>query len=326
MSSQQSVVSGQRSASSIQYPASSIQNLASSIQYPASSIQHPALDIVSFRNGALSVFIIWCVLISLSGCLVEGEPTVVSGSTPEADNALKEAEAQLEAAGFTVSLDDPGDLTHPEDLIPDPGDLGDPEDQASFEESIVQLNIVLAELEQETEDGLLGSVSDRGLVHLYLGFAYYFDAISRLLLSDDPEETFIIGSNAADPDSSWYTFGVSLAVQKGLDDTEDPLEYPLVFTVKERQAIIDAADLIDDAVVKPKESSIQPQFSSVDRPPYTRSASWHFQKSAELFGQYSTEIMDALDAFNETLEDVRDILQEKAEEWGFIYIPPIGNN
>ena len=278
---------------------------------------------MSFRNGVLSVFIIWCALLSLSGCLIEEEPTVAPGSTLTADNALKAAEIELEAAGFTISLDEPGDLMHPEDLIPDPAELGDAEKQANFEESIAQLNITLAELEQQTETGPLGSISDRASVHLYLGFAYYFDAISRLLLSDDPEETFVIERNSEDPDDPWYTFGVSPAVQAELNAAEDPLEYPLVFTVEERQAIIDAADLIDDAVVKPEEPRIQPQFSSVDRPPYTRSASWHFQKAAELFGQYSPEIMDALDMFNETLEDARAVLQEEAEEWGFIYISPV---
>ena len=217
-----------------------------------------------------------------------------------------------------ISLDEPGDLMHPEDLIPDPAELGDAEKQANFEESIAQLNTVLAELEQQTETGLLGSISDRASVHLYLGFAYYFDAISRLLLSDDPEETFVIERNSEDPDDPWYTFGVSPAVQAELDATENPLEYPLVFTVRERQAIIDAADLIDDVVLKLKELDIQPQFSSVDRPPYTGSASWHFQKAAELFGEYSPEIMEVLDVFNETLEDARAILQKEAESWGFI--------
>ncbi len=254
---------------------------------------------------------------------MEEEPTAAPGSTPEADNALKEAEIALEAAGFKIFLDEPGDLMHPEDMIPDPAELGDAEKQANFEESIVQLNIVLFELERQIEGEPIGSISDRALVHLYLGFAYCFDAISRLLISDDPEETFIIERNTDDPDNPWYTFGVSSAVQAELDATEDPLEYPLVFTVQERQAIIDAADLIDDAVVKPKEPGIQPQFSSVDRPPYTRYAVWHFQKAADLFGQYSSEVMDTVNMLNEALEDMRAMLQEQAEGWGFIYIPPV---
>jgi hypothetical protein len=240
-----------------------------------------------------------------------------------ADDALKEAEARLEAAGIPLSLDEPGDLMHPEDLVPDPAELGDAEKQAKFEEAIAQLNIALAELERQEETGVLGSVSDRALLHLHLGFAYCFDAMARLLLSDDPEETFIIERDDSDTDSLWYTVDVAPDVKAELDATEDPLEYPLAFTVEERQAIIDAADLIENAVVKPRAPNIQPQFSSVDRQPYTGSAVWHFDKAAILFGQYVPEIMESLDMLNEELEEMRAMLQRKSEEWGFIYIPPV---
>ena len=258
------------------------------------------------------------------GCSEKEGPTTAPGSTLKADDALREAEAKLEAAGVSLSLDEPGALMRPEDLIPNPVNLAYAKKQSDFEAAIDQLNIVLAELEQEGQAGPLGSISDRALVHLYLGFTYCFDAISRLLISDDPEETFVIkrGMNASH--NGWYTFGISRDVQAKLDAAEDPLEYPLVFTVKERQAIMDAADLIGDAVVKPpKALDIQPQFSSVDRPPYSRYAIWHFQRASSLFGQYKPELRDTLEDFNKQLEDMRSRLLSKSVEWGFGYtLPP----
>jgi len=274
------------------------------------------------KNSILQALIILGVLLFLSGCSEREEPTVAPCSTEVADNALKEAEARLAAADVSFSLDDPGDLLTPEELIPSPEELGDAEKQANFEEAIAQFNIVLTELERQGESCVLSSISDRALVHLQLGFIYSFDAISRLLLSDDPEETFIV-EFSTDPDNFWYNVDVSPAVRAALSATEDSLEYPLAFTVQERQAIIDAADLIDDAVVKPMEPNIQPQFSSVDRQPYTRSAIWHFQKAANLLEQYNPEMADTTEAFNETFEKMRAMLQVNAEKWGFIYISPV---
>jgi len=288
------------------------------------------------KNSAFPVLIILSILPLLSGCSEREEPIVAPGSTLKADSALKEAKARLEAAGVTFCPHDPGDLI-PEELIPNPNDLADAEKQANLEEAIAQLNIVLTELEQQSRSDVLGSISDRVLVHLQLGLVYLFDAVSRLLLSDDLEETFIIDFDLAefssddededsDEDSPWYTIGLAPDVQADLDATEDPREYPLVFTFAERQAIINAADLLDDAVVRPTESTIQPQHSSVDRQPYTGSAIWHFQEAINIFSQYSPEdpdMMDMVEDINEELEEMRAVFQENAEKWGFIYIPPV---
>jgi hypothetical protein len=267
-----------------------------------------------------------CLLLSLilffsSGCYEREDPVVAPGSTLEADNALKEAEAKLEAMGLSLSFEEPGDLVVPEKLIPDPSVLADEIKQKDFEEIIDKLNVVLAELEQEGPNSPLGSVSDMALVHLYLGLVYVFDAISRLQISDDPSETFVIANNTQD--GFWYSFGVSLATKAELDAVQDPLDYPLVFTAKERQAIIDAADLIDDAIVKPRAPEIQPRLSSVDRPPYSKYAIWHFEKAAILFGQYKPDVKDALDDLNESLDDMRSEIQARSESWGFTYtLPP----
>lgn|GEM_PF-1584952 len=275
------------------------------------------------KNVVLPGLIISSILLFSFGCSEKEEPAVAPGSTLKADDALKEAEAKLEAAGISLSFDEPGALMHPENLIPDPGDLAYAEKQSDLEEAIDQLNIALAELEQEGQAGPLGSVSDRALVHLHLGFIYFFDAISRLLISDDPAITFIIGQNATAPCAGWYTFDISPVVHAKLDPAKDPVEYPLTLTVKERQAILDAADLIDDAIVKPRASDIQPQLSSVDRPPYSKYAIWHFQKATSLFGQYKPDVRDALEDFNECLEDLRSDFQSKLETWGFSYtVPP----
>lgn len=274
------------------------------------------------RNDTLIVLIISSISLFCSGCSENDEPVVAPGSTLKADDALREAEARLEAAGISLSFDEPGALMHPDELIPDPGDLEYSEKQSDFEEAIDQLNTVLAELEREGEAGPVGSISDRALVHLHLGFIYLFDAISLLLISDDPAVTFIIGRNPDAPCAGWYTFDISPIVQAKLDAAKDPLEYPLPFTVKERQAIIDAADLIDDAIAKPKAPDIEPQLSSVDRPPYSKYAIWHFQKATSLFGQYKPDVRDALEDFNECLEDMRSRLQDKLEAWGFTYTSP----
>ncbi len=275
------------------------------------------------RNSFLLVLIIMSTLFFLSSCSEREELIAAPCSTEKADNALKAAKAMWEAAGISFSLDEPGDLLHPEDLIPEPEDLAYTEKQVNFEEAIAQLNIVLSELEQQGGSCVQDSISDRALVHFHLGFLYTFDAISRLLLSDDPEETFIIKRNSDDPASFWYTFDVSPEVQAKLDATEDPLEYPLAFTVAERQAIMDAADLLDDAVVKPLEPNIQPQYSSVDRNPYTGSAIEHFEKAGKLFEQYNSEIADGLEGLNKSLEEMRAILEENAKAWGLSYIPPV---
>lgn len=271
------------------------------------------------KNAFLPILIICCIFY-LFGCAEREEPTVAQGSTSVADDAILRAEASLEAAGISFSFEEPADLLTLEDFIPDPGDLADAEVQANLEAAITELNTALSELEQQTESGMLGSISDRALIHLHLGFAYTFDAISRLLISDDPEETFFIDNDAENP---WYTIGISPSVQAELNATTNPQEYPLVFTVKERQAIIDAVDLIDDAIAKPLEPNIQPQFSSVDRQPYTGSAIWHFQKAAILFSEYKPEIMETVDLLNIALEVMRALLQELTEIWGFTYTPPV---
>lgn len=275
------------------------------------------------KNHVLLRFVVSSMLLFSFGCSEkEDEPVVAPGSTLKADDALREAEARLEAAGVLLSFDEPGALMHPEDLIPDPDDLAYAEKQSDFEAAIDQLNTVLTELEREGPTGPLGSISDRALVHLHLGFVYLFDAISRLLISDDPAITFIIGQNTSAPCAGWYTFGISPIVQAKLDAAKNALEYPLAFTVKERQAILDAADLIDDAIVRPNALDIQPQLSSVDRPPYSRYAIWHFQRASSLFGQYKPDVRDALEDFNECLEDMRSKFQGKVEMWGFSYTTP----
>ena len=276
-----------------------------------------------YKNSILLGLIISSILLFFPGCSEKEETGVAPGSTLKADDTLREAEANLEAAGISLSFDEPGELLYPENLLPDPSNLGNTEKRKNLEEAIEKLNIVLAELEREVPEGTLGSISDRALVHFYLGFAYFFDAISRLLISDDPSETFIIKFDPVKPCNRFYTFDISPIVRAKLYAAKDPLEYPLAFTVKERQAIMDTADLIDDAIVKPEALNIQPQFSSVDKPPYSKYAIWHFQRAANLFGQYKPDLRDALEDFNACLENWRAGLQNNLEKWSFTYtVPP----
>lgn len=260
------------------------------------------------------------MLAIFSGCSERDESATASGSTPKADSALNEAEKNLKAAGIPISFEDPGELAHPEDLVPALIELENIEKQKNLEEAINQLNTVVSELEQEAKLAPpIGSISDRGMVHFYLGLAYVLDAISRLLLSDDPSTTFIIEYNPDAPDGVWFKFDVSKEVHAKLDATKNPLEYPLAFTVKERQAIIDAIDLINDAAVKPADKNIQPQSSSVNGAPYLHSALWHFEKAISLFSQYAPEYHDAIEEFNTQIDKLESLLQEDSIRWGFTY-------
>ena len=260
------------------------------------------------------------MLAIFSGCSERDESATASGSTPKADSALNEAKKNLKAAGIPISFEDPGELAHPEDLVPALIELENIEKQKNLEEAINQLNTVVSELEQEAKLAPpIGSISDRGMVHFYLGLAYVLDAISRLLLSDDPSTTFIIEYNPDAPDGVWFKFDVSKEVHAKLDATKNPLEYPFAFTVKERQAIIDAIDLINDAAVKPADKNIQPQSSSVNGAPYLHSALWHFEKAISLFSQYAPEYRDAIEEFNTQIDKLESLLQEDSIRWGFTY-------
>ncbi|MGB9595055.1 MAG: hypothetical protein ACPL7B_02135 [Candidatus Poribacteria bacterium] len=266
------------------------------------------------------LFISLMLLILLMGCADREEYSTAIGSTPKADAALKEAEKNLKDVGVIVSFKDPGELAHPQNLVPKPENIASQEKQKKIADAIVQLNIVISEIEQEAKLAPpIGSVSDRGIVHFYLGLAYLLDAISRLLISDDPKTTFIIEYNPNANSGEWFTYGISNETKAKLDSIKNPLEYPNAFTEKERQAIIDALDLINDAVVKPKSPDIKPQSSTVNGPPYLHSAIWHFKKAIGLLGEYNAELRDALKDFNSQIDKFESIIKQNAELWGFSY-------
>ncbi|MGQ9609799.1 MAG: hypothetical protein ACUVWN_10870 [bacterium] len=261
------------------------------------------------------------------GCAERQEDLVSPGSTEKADSALREAENNLIAVGVKTSFDDPGELAQPEKFIPKLSELANQDKQKKLQYAIEQLNIVISELEQKklapstisSSFQTIGSESDKALVHFYLGIAYLLDAVSRLLLSDDPAETFILDF---DPDATygnWFTFDISKEVKEKLDSTKNPSNYPLAFTEKERQAIIDTIKLISDSYVKPSSPSINPQSPSVKDPPYKHSAIWHFEQSTIFFGQYNPEIKNALDDFNEQINEFESKLQKDSIKWGFTY-------
>lgn len=276
----------------------------------------------------------WSIVILLTlpiliflGCAERDEDLVLPGSTKEADIALKKAEDNLIAVGVKMSFEDPSELTQPEKFIPKLSELASQDKQKKLESAIEQLNIVISELEQKKQAPsmtsssfqTIGTISDMALVHFYLGVAYLLDAISRLLISDDPNETFILDFNPNASYEDWFTCDISEEVNKKLDATKNPLDYPLAFTEKERQAIIDAIKLISDALVKPSSADIKPQSPSIKNPPYVNSAIWHFEKSNILFSQYNPEIKKALDDFNEQISKFESVLQKNSSKWGFTY-------
>jgi hypothetical protein len=269
------------------------------------------------------ILILFSVFVILTGCRDREEQLVVRCSTPKAEEALKQAEASLREAGTPLSFTDPGQAMHPEDFLPDPEAIRYPEKQNNFEATIGQLNIALEELDRESQIDTSCSVSDRALLHLHLGLAYIFDAVSRILISDEAPPTFVIKRNSNPSQGEIYTFDVSPEIKAKLDNASSPEEYLSVFTEKERQGIMDFVDLIDDAVLTPTVPNIQPRSSSVNRPPYARYAIWHLQKAVSLFGQYDPEIQKSLNDFNKLVDEMRAKVQEKSESWGFIYtLPP----
>lgn len=261
------------------------------------------------------------VLAFLCGCSERDETTTNSGSTLKADTALKSAEQNLKSAGVPISFDDPSQLAKPEELMPDLKILGTVEKQKNLQSAITQLNIVLSELDQEAKlaPPTIGSVSDLAMVHFYLGLAYVLDAISRLLISDDPNTTFIIEYDPKISTDAWFKFDISKEVKAKLDATKNPLEYPIAFTAQERQALIDAVDLVNDAAVRPTDKNIQPQSSSVNGPPYVNSALWHFEKALDFFAQYDPDLQEGLEEFNIQIDKFESMLQQDSEKWGFTY-------
>ena len=282
---------------------------------------------LNIMNYHFLIVLILSASVGFFGCAERDEELASPGSTVKADEALKNAESSLESAGILMKFDDPGQLAEPEKLVPDLISLARSDKQKNLEDAISQLNIVIAELEQNASPAPslsmapVGSISDRAMVHFYLGLSYLLDALSRLLISDDPEETFIIRFHPELNPDQWFEFGISDKVEARINATRDPLEYPLAFAIKERQAIIDAVNLISDAEVKPRSSSIQPQSTSVNRPPYTNSALWHFEKAIALFSQYNPDIKEALDDFNYHIDKLESLLNKDSSRWGFIYTP-----
>jgi hypothetical protein len=271
-----------------------------------------------------SLLLILAVMLGLLiGCSERIEPTTFAGSSTKADTALKEAQRNLNLAGVKTTFDDPGALSKPADFIPVPSELARVDRQENLNRAIEQLNIVVSELDQEVQSGSsfepAGSLSDRGIVHFYLGLSYILEAISRLLLSDDPETTFILEYDPNAPTGVWFTYDISQETKTKLDSTTNPLDYPLAFTIKERQAIIDAIDLISDATAKPSSARIQPQASSVNGPPYIHSAIWHFIQAINLLGEYNPELRQSLQDFNDQIDKFESLLQTKAKSWGFSY-------
>ena len=157
-------------------------------------------------------------------------------------------------------------------------------------------------------------------MHLHLGLSYIFDGISRLLIADEASQTFIVELT----EDELYTFNVSPNIKAKLDAARKPEDSLLTFTTDEREAIMDFAYLLDGAVVRPSISNIQPQSSSVNRPPYSRYAIWHFQKAVSLFSQYDSEIQKSLRDFNSLIDKLRSVIQEKCLSWGFTYTVPPG--
>ena len=149
---------------------------------------------MAFRNSVLTTLIISGLILFLSSCSEREEPTVALCSTLEADNALKEAEARLAAADISFALDEPGDLMTPEELIPNPAELGDAAKQANFEEAIAQLNITLAELEQQGESGGL----DCALIKVHAEDAVFKDS-RPLAEGQTPRRVWISGGRRRSP-------------------------------------------------------------------------------------------------------------------------------
>jgi hypothetical protein len=279
------------------------------------------------RRAALRSVLAAAVVLAAVGCSERPDPAADEPEAArQANEALRLAEQAMKNAGISISVEDIGDLDGLREQLPSPEELGDPATREQLETAIDQFYVVfdatnvfldpmeLLPLErraapaQIASDGL--SVSDQALVHLYLGYLYALDAISRLV--EVGQDLFEIEYPKDLKSGEIYVFRFLREEEIKALSPEQVLEN--FFGAAQRQAMVDALALLTGGTVEA--AGLRP---AVDKARFRRSAVYHIGKAAEVAEAISPEMKRALEQFDETFHQVltRNILKE-VERWGFV--------
>ena len=294
----------------------------------------------------------------LAGCSNRDERSESHASVlslQEADAALNRAEAAMQRAGIDLQLSDIGTLGHLTTILPSPQQLGALEDQAVIQDPIRAMYEVLdaigqpqvarapanpAQIDPEI------SKSDLVLVHIHLAYLYVLDAVRIVTItgwgedgepntSDDfcrisfPQESALEDVKAVE---EIYVFELTERIQAIFDTIEAdpnsrPEDYLQLFSESQRQAILDALQLLLGAEVEISAfpnligsdgKPITEQINSVDREICRQDALFHLQAALDIGRDIAPDFEEAIDEFNEIIIDAfaEDFL-DQILEWGF---------
>lgn len=253
----------------------------------------------------------------------EDQPAALS----EANAALAKAEAALKAANADISFDDIANLDNLRDVLPNPDDLATAASQANLEAAVagfydvfdtlgVSLDpIELAALEAPAGEiqGVDLSPSDLALIHLYLGYAYTLNAVSRIQAAGGDLYTIEYNENANS--GQIYKFKLLKDVRN-----MNPQQVLALFTDAQKQAVLDMIALLTGGKV-----NANGMLPSLNPDIYRRSALYHLAKAAELARDISPDLVSAMDELQATVESklTAELLAE-VESWGYTLeaLPP----
>ena len=316
---------------------------------------------IRFRNYLLVLF----VMVSIFGATVlascsnrdeRSESHAPGLFLQEADAALNRAQAAMQRAGIDLQLSDIGTLGHLATILPSPQQLGVLEDQAVIQDAIRAMYEVLDAIGQQqvaqaapanpTQVDPEISKSDLVLVHIHLAYLYVLDAVRIVTItgwgkdgepntSDDfcrisfPEEFALEDVKGLE---EIYVFELTERIQAIFDTIEAdpnnrPEDYLQLFSESQRQAILDALQLLLGAEVEISAfpsligsdgKPITEQINSVDLEICRQDALFHLQAALDIGRDIAPDFEEAIDEFNEIIVEVfaEDFL-DQILEWGF---------
>lgn len=235
-----------------------------------------------------------------------------------ANDAIRKAEAAMEDIGVEMAFDDLSNLENVRSQLPDPQELQKPATRDKLAEAssafYVALDAYDVELPPETlvptaPQAKLATLSesDQALVHLYLGYLTSLDALARLAAAGGDLYEISYPNDLNSGEIYKFEFLVSI-------DGMSPQEVLALFNAEQRQAVLDALDLLAGAVI-----AAEGQISQVDHDVYRRSVFFHLERVSELARNLSPEIQAALADFEESITThlLVEILTEVETRWGF---------
>ncbi|MBM3214168.1 hypothetical protein FJZ36_04555 [Candidatus Poribacteria bacterium] len=277
--------------------------------------------------GRLASGLLLGVLIAMPfGCSSRDEMREedLPAAVQEANRALAAAEAALKAANIEISFENVSELDSLREVLPDPDELAKPETQDNLEVAITEFYNVFDAMEvsldplelmalernvpaspaQLKDLGL--STSDQALVHLYLGYLYALDAVSRLQQAG--EDLFQIAYPRDLVSGKVYEFQLLVDIQ-GMS----PDEVIALFGPEQRQAVLDAVALLTGGKI-----NVGGLTPDLDPTVFRRSAIYHVAQAVLLANEISPQLKNALDDLDTTVNEqlAAEILRE-VESWGF---------